>query len=183
MTGSHTSPPSALDCPLEVGPEDWAKREFYQLMTALVIPRPIGWISTISTDGTRNLAPYSYFNLMGSDPFYVAFGSDTDKNTVSNLRVVPEFVANIVSMNLFGEDEFHVNRFPAGRGRIFMGGIDPGSSGEGKAATSRRGKGPSRMPSDADLRRREYAHSLGPDRARPCRSIGMARWARRSEAA
>jgi hypothetical protein len=36
-----------------------------------VVPRPIGWISTISESGVRNVAPYSYFNLMGSDPPYV----------------------------------------------------------------------------------------------------------------
>src|SRR5947208_3128681 len=98
MTASHPAPPRVLDRPIEVGPEDWADGQFYQLMTSLVIPRPIGWISTISASGTRNLAPYSYFNLMGSDPFYVAFGSHGEKNSVSNLRKVPEFVANIVTM-------------------------------------------------------------------------------------
>ena len=89
MAASHASPPRAADRPIEVGAEDWAERDFYQLMTALVIPRPIGWISTVSPNGARNLAPYSYFNLMGSDPFYVAFGSHNDKDTVSNLPRCP----------------------------------------------------------------------------------------------
>lgn len=42
MTGSHAAPPRVLDRPIEVAPGDWAEREFYLLMTALVIPRPIG---------------------------------------------------------------------------------------------------------------------------------------------
>ena len=97
MPRSHDAPPETLDRALEVGPGDWHGPAFYQLMTALVIPRPIGWISTISAKGVRNIAPYSYFNLMGSDPFYVAFGSTGVKDSLSNLREVPEFVANIVT--------------------------------------------------------------------------------------
>jgi flavin reductase (DIM6/NTAB) family NADH-FMN oxidoreductase RutF len=68
MPDSHDAPPVVLDRALEVGPEDWQRPAFYQLLTALVVPRPIGWISTVSMSGVRNLAPYSYFNLMGSDP-------------------------------------------------------------------------------------------------------------------
>jgi flavin reductase (DIM6/NTAB) family NADH-FMN oxidoreductase RutF len=63
---------------------------FYQLLTALVVPRPVGWISTISKSGVRNLAPYSYFNLMGRDPPHVAFGSTGVKDSLQNLREVPE---------------------------------------------------------------------------------------------
>ena len=85
MAGSHTAPPETLDRPLEVGPDDFKGRAFYQLMTALVVPRPIGWISTISAKGVNNLAPYSYFNLMGSDPFYVAFGSTRSEEHTSEL--------------------------------------------------------------------------------------------------
>jgi flavin reductase (DIM6/NTAB) family NADH-FMN oxidoreductase RutF len=112
MAASHPAPPRVLETPLEVGPDDWAGREFYFLMTALVIPRPIGWISTVSAEGVRNLAPYSYFNLMGSDPFYVAFGSHHEKDSVSNLRKVPEFVANIVSMDLLEKMNFTSTDFP-----------------------------------------------------------------------
>jgi flavin reductase (DIM6/NTAB) family NADH-FMN oxidoreductase RutF len=128
MTGSHTSPPRVLEKPIEVGPEDWQEREFYQLMTALVIPRPVGWISTISPGGHRNLAPYSYFNLMGSDPFYVAFGSHNEKNTVSNLRKVPEFVANIVSMHLLEKMNFTSTDFPTGEDEFSWAGLTPVAS-------------------------------------------------------
>ena len=69
-------------------------------LKALIVPRPIGWISTISEKGVANVSPYSYFNLMGSDPFYCAFGSTGEKDNVTNLRKIPEFVVNIVSMDL-----------------------------------------------------------------------------------
>src|ERR1700675_3811230 len=106
MPSSHDAPPATLDRALEVGPDDWQGPAFYQLMTALVIPRPIGWISTLSASGVRNVAPYSYFNLMGSDPFYVAFGSTGVKDSVSNLREVPEFVANIGTMPVLEKMNF-----------------------------------------------------------------------------
>jgi flavin reductase (DIM6/NTAB) family NADH-FMN oxidoreductase RutF len=112
MPASHDTPPVALDQPLEVGPDHWRGPAFYRLLTALVVPRPIGWISTVSRSGVRNLAPYSYFNLMGSDPPYVAFGSSGVKDSLSNLREVPEFVANIVTMHLLEPMNFTSTDFP-----------------------------------------------------------------------
>jgi len=111
-----------------VGPEDWAYNDFYHLVTAMVIPRPVGWISTISPDGIRNVAPYSYFNLMGSDPFYVAFGSHNEKDTISNLRKVPEFVANIVSMDLLERMNFTSADFPHAQDEFTWAGLTPVSS-------------------------------------------------------
>jgi len=125
MSGSHDAPPNVLDRPLEIGSEDWSVREFYQLMTALVIPRPIGWISTISAAGVRNVAPYSYFNLMGSDPFYVAFGSTGAKDTLTNLREVPEFVANIVSMHVLEKMNFTSTDFPRDQDEFEWAGLTP----------------------------------------------------------
>jgi flavin reductase (DIM6/NTAB) family NADH-FMN oxidoreductase RutF len=125
MPASHNAPPKTLDRPLEVGPEDWAAREFYLLMTALVVPRPIGWISTISGSGVRNVAPYSYFNLMGSDPCYVAFGSSGVKDSLANLREVPEFVANIVTMHLLEEMNFTSGDFPSEEDEYGWAGLTP----------------------------------------------------------
>lgn len=112
MTASHNAPPTNLDRSLEVGTCDWTQREFYLLMSALVIPRPIGWISTISATGRRNVAPYSFFNLVGSDPPYVAFGSTGAKDTLANLREVPEFVVNVVSMHVLEKMNLTAADFP-----------------------------------------------------------------------
>ncbi|MDB5926580.1 MAG: flavoprotein oxygenase associated protein family [Betaproteobacteria bacterium] len=87
-------------------------------MTALVMPRPIGWMPTICASGARNLAPYSYFNLMGSDPFYVAFGSTGITDTLSNLREVPEFVVNTVTMHMLEQMNFTSGTFRAMRTSI-----------------------------------------------------------------
>jgi flavin reductase (DIM6/NTAB) family NADH-FMN oxidoreductase RutF len=141
MPASHDTPPATLDRDLEVGPDDWQGQAFYFLMTALVIPRPIGWISTISESGVPNLAPYSYFNLMGSDPFYVAFGSTGVKDSLSNLREVPQFVANIVTMHLLERMNFTSTDFPrdenefswAGLTQMSAASVRPYRVGEAKA--------------------------------------------------
>ena len=106
-------------------------------MNALVVPRPIGWISTVSASGVRNLAPYSHFNLMGSNPFYLAFASTGVKDSMTNLREVPEFVANIVSLSLLERMNFTATRLPAGRGRVWLGRADAGAVREGAAAARR----------------------------------------------
>ncbi len=67
---------------------------------AIVAPRPIGWISTVSKDGRANLAPYSFFNAIASRPEMVMFSSEGEKDTVANIRETGEFVANHVSAGL-----------------------------------------------------------------------------------
>jgi len=64
---------------------------------ALVAPRPIGWISTLSVDGVANLAPYSYFNAVCSRPDMVMFSSQEWKDSVENIDKTGEFVCNYVA--------------------------------------------------------------------------------------
>lgn len=128
MTASHDAPPQVLNRPLEVAPGDWDNREFYLLMTALVIPRPVGWMSTVSAGGVRNLAPYSYFNLMGSDPFYVAFGSTRVKDTLTNVRETKQFVVNIATMHLLEKMNFTSGDFPREEDEFGWAGLTPAPS-------------------------------------------------------
>lgn len=70
-----------------------------------VIPRPIGWISTISPDGVANLAPYSFFNGVAGDPPMVMFasgarGKDDPKDSIYNAEKTGEFVCSMVSYEL-----------------------------------------------------------------------------------
>lgn len=67
---------------------------------AIVGPRPIGWISTLSADGVANLAPYSFFNIFATEPYYVAFGSEGKKDTLTNIEATGEFVVNFASREL-----------------------------------------------------------------------------------
>ncbi len=67
---------------------------------ALVAPRPIGWISTISRAGIVNLAPYSFFNAVGTDPHYVMFASSGRKDSQRNAEETGEFVCLLATYDL-----------------------------------------------------------------------------------
>src|ERR1700689_3295455 len=71
--------------------------------TSLVVPRPIGWISTISPAGVVNLAPYSYFNLCASQPPFVMFASNTRKHSQNYAQSGGEFVFNLATYELRNE--------------------------------------------------------------------------------
>ncbi len=98
----------------------------YNPLNALVAPRPIGWITSINSEGRVNLAPFSYFNAFSADPPIVGFAPNAHsthghhKDTLRNVREVPEFTASIVSADLaiamnetsrdlpYGESEFDI---------------------------------------------------------------------------
>jgi flavin reductase (DIM6/NTAB) family NADH-FMN oxidoreductase RutF len=69
-------------------------------LTALVVPRPIGWISTIGRNGVVNLAPYSFFNAVASNPPFVMFASAGYKNSQLNAEHTGEFVASLAIYEL-----------------------------------------------------------------------------------
>ncbi len=68
--------------------------------TALVVPRPIGWISTLSPDGIANLAPYSFFNAVSGAPPFVMFSSAGRKDSQTNIDATGEFVVNMAVADL-----------------------------------------------------------------------------------
>jgi len=73
----------------------------YKLLTALVIPRPIAWITSVDDTGRVNAAPYSFFNVLGNLPPLVAFGpgnriDGSSKDTARNVESFGEFVVNLV---------------------------------------------------------------------------------------
>ncbi len=74
----------------------------YKLIVGSIVPRPIAWVSTLSTVGARNLAPFSFFNAIGSNPpalvFSTTYSPHTDhrKDTLRNILDTKEFVVNIV---------------------------------------------------------------------------------------
>jgi flavin reductase (DIM6/NTAB) family NADH-FMN oxidoreductase RutF len=83
---------------------DW--RPVYRLLTSLVLPRPIAWVSTVSARGELNLAPFSFFNVVCANPPTVVFcpmlsgRTGQPKDTLRNLREVPEFVLQVASRGL-----------------------------------------------------------------------------------
>ncbi len=70
---------------------------------ALVVPRPIGWITTLTPAGVVNLAPYSYFNAVSSRPPAVMFASTTLKDSQRNAEATGEFVVNLATFDLRDE--------------------------------------------------------------------------------
>ncbi len=89
---------------MDIDPATLTARDRHLLLTALVVPRPIGWISTLDASGRPNLAPYSFFNLVASSPptLFVSIGQrgDGPKDTLANLRATGELVVNVVSDHL-----------------------------------------------------------------------------------
>ena len=89
---------------MEIHPSNHEIQDIYKLLTAAVTPRPIGWISSINTKGERNLAPFSFFNIVGYDPPHVIFSpispNGRKKDTLNNVLETGEFVVNMVTENL-----------------------------------------------------------------------------------
>lgn len=82
-----------------ITPQD-AEHGLYRWLTATVIPRPIAWVSTVSSDGIGNLAPHSFFTVASVNPAVVAFTSIGVKDTLRNILATSEFVINFSPANL-----------------------------------------------------------------------------------
>ena len=76
---------------------------------SLIVPRPIGWISTVSAEGVANLAPFSFFNGVSDTPPAVMFAANGKiiqgrlKDTLTNVEATGEFVVNLATEALFDE--------------------------------------------------------------------------------
>lgn len=107
---------------ITIVPDELKPREAYQLLLSAIIPRPIAWVSSIGTDGTVNLAPFSFFNAISGVPPIVMFSVSgrrgSAKDTLRNAKETGQFVVNIVearqaeAMNqTSGEWAYDVNEF------------------------------------------------------------------------
>lgn len=95
----------------------------YRLLTGCIVPRPIAWVSSVDESGLSNLAPFSFFNAVSSDPciLVVAPGpklsAETglmEKDTLRNIKATGEFVVNIVSRELAGLMNDTASELPQG---------------------------------------------------------------------
>ncbi len=87
---------------------------FYRLLTAVVVPRPIAWVSTTSADGVDNLAPHSFFTVACVDPPVVQFTSVGRKDSLRNVEATREFVVNLAPEPLFEQINATATDFPGG---------------------------------------------------------------------
>jgi flavin reductase (DIM6/NTAB) family NADH-FMN oxidoreductase RutF len=86
---------------MDIDPAGLGGRDLYRLMISCIIPRPIAFVTTLSREGVSNLAPFSFFNGVSSDPpvVSIAVGSRRDgskKDTWRNIEETGEFVVNVV---------------------------------------------------------------------------------------
>ena len=104
-------------------PQDLGPQAFYRLLNSSVAPRPIAFVSTISKEGHVNLAPYSFFNIVGFNPPMLVFSPTLNrhgdkKHSLMNVEEVPEVTINLVSYPMVeqtslasAEFDRHVNEF------------------------------------------------------------------------
>ena len=100
----------------------------YKLLTNLVVPRPIAWVTTKSQEGVVNLAPYSFFNAVGSDPLYVVIGIGNKddgslKDTGNHIVATGEFVINLVTEELLTAMNISAADFPTEEGELAAAGL------------------------------------------------------------
>lgn len=96
---------------VQFDPKELTEKDVYKLLIGSVVPRPIAWVSTISTEGVVNLAPFSFFNVASRNPpmLCISIGpgvgerEGTEKDTLVNIRNQKEFVINVVTSTLGNE--------------------------------------------------------------------------------
>jgi flavin reductase (DIM6/NTAB) family NADH-FMN oxidoreductase RutF len=113
---------------MDVDPTESA--DMYRIVSSLVVPRPIGWISTRAADGTDNLAPYSFFQVLNeSSPPVVMFaaGDREDgrpKDSATNARATGGFVHNLVTRDRFEEMHRSSDAIPAAESEFAHADVD-----------------------------------------------------------
>jgi len=103
---------------MQIDPSRHTKADNYKVLTNLVVPRPIAWITSLSPRGVVNLAPFSFFNAVGSDPLYIVVSiglrdSGAMKDTARNIQASGEFVVNLVTEDLLAAMNISAAEFPA----------------------------------------------------------------------
>jgi flavin reductase (DIM6/NTAB) family NADH-FMN oxidoreductase RutF len=92
-------------------------RAIYRLLTGSVVPRPIGWASTVSATGVSNLAPFSFFTVVCVVPPMISLTisrnpDGREKHTLRNIRDTQEFCVNVVTAPVWKEMVDSANGFP-----------------------------------------------------------------------
>ena len=101
---------------MTIDPQTVSSLANYRLLSGAVIPRPIAFVSTISPGGVRNLAPFSFFNAVCSEPPVVSFCPTVReplKDTLANVLATREFVVNIVNEAIAAQMNICAAEYPA----------------------------------------------------------------------
>jgi len=113
---------------MHIDPSEHSTADAYKLLTNLVVPRPIAWVSSQTPGGVVNLAPFSFFNAVGSKPLYVIVSvgqneGGAPKDTARNIAASGEFVVNMVTEELFAAMNISAADFPADCSELELAGL------------------------------------------------------------
>jgi flavin reductase (DIM6/NTAB) family NADH-FMN oxidoreductase RutF len=108
---------------MHIDPSHNSGSDNYKLLTSLVVPRPIAWVSSLNATGVVNLAPFSFFNAVGSNPPYLIISigtndADKPKDTLKNILESGEFVVNMVNEEMFDAMNVSAADFPEGESEL-----------------------------------------------------------------
>lgn len=113
---------------LSIRPEDLSGPDRYNLLNSLVIPRPIGWISTRGQEGTHNLAPFSYYAALSASPLLVGASigqrGGEPKDTLKNVRECGAFCVNVCSEELLEAMNLTSGEYPASVDEFTVAGLE-----------------------------------------------------------
>ena len=123
---------------MQFDPSLHSKADSYKMITNLVVPRPIAWITSVNEAGVINLAPFSFFNAVGSDPLYavVGIGRRDDggpKDTARNIQDSGDFVVNMVTEDLLAAMNVSAADFPPDESELTAAGLHAAPSVRVKA--------------------------------------------------
>ncbi len=115
---------------LEFDPSKIERREIYRLLTGSVVPRPIGWASTVNGQGVSNLAPFSFFTVVCVAPpmisLTIARNPDgSEKHTLKNAKETGDFCFNVVTTPIWKEMVDSANGIPEGESEFDATGLTP----------------------------------------------------------
>lgn len=111
-------------------PATLKQRDRYKITTAVVLPRPIAWVSSRDEAGNLNAAPYSFFTVASTNPLTLIFcpqqpaGGD-EKDTLRNVEAVGEFVVNLVDESTASAMNLTAARLPPGQSEFQAADLTP----------------------------------------------------------
>lgn len=115
----------------KVFPSQISTPELHGILQSSIAPRPIAFASTVDKDGNPNLAPYSFFNVFGSNPPTLVFAvvrrvrDNSSKHTLENIEQTREVVINVVSYSMVQQTSLASTEYPKGVNEFIKAGFTP----------------------------------------------------------
>lgn len=114
---------------ISIDPLQNSERDNYKLLTGSIIPRPIAFVTTMSGEGILNGAPFSYFNIVSSNPPMISISiqhaAGQSKDTARNIKQTKEFVVHIVDQQNVGQVNITAAPLPPDQSEVALAGLTP----------------------------------------------------------